>query len=84
MNTKERKLAVAFLRDLSEVLGNRICNDWKFPSDWTLDERRAFVLEYHTWNGDPEEFDPNFLVLPDFAVASFLAHKINAEVAETD
>jgi hypothetical protein len=32
--------------------------------------------EYHEWNGDPEEFNPRFLALHDYAVMSFLAHKL--------
>ena len=34
-----------------------------------------FVRAYHDWNGDPEEFDPNHLHLPNFAVVEFLASK---------
>lgn len=78
MNTKEMLLAASLLNDYSDALGNRGCNDWEFPADWTQQERIAFVREYHEWNGDPEEFSAAFLHLPDFAVAAFLSYKIRS------
>ena len=77
MNAKERQLTTVFLKDYSNRLGNNICNDWKFPSDWSKEEKIEFIREYREWNGDPENFDENFLVLPDFAVVSFLAAKLS-------
>ena len=76
MNNKEKLIAASMLKELSSKLGNECCNDWYFPESWTENEKICFVSEYHEWNGDPEEFDARRLILPDFAVASFLAHKI--------
>lgn len=76
MKTHEKALASAMLKDYSNVLGNRCCNDFEFPSDWSKQQKIDFVKEYHDWNGDPEVFNPDVPILPDFAVASFLAWKI--------
>ena len=79
MNTKEIKLAAKFLKLSSEEFGNHCCNDVKDSvyDGWTIEERRKFVKEYHEWNGDPEEYDEDYLQLADFAIMSFLAHKLN-------
>jgi hypothetical protein len=76
MNQKEKKVAAELLRTASEQFSNHGCNDWNYPKDWTEDEKLQFVREYHEWNGDPEDFDPEFLFLQDWAVMSFLAHKL--------
>ena len=81
MNDKEKELAAHWLHEASDVFGNHGCNDvpndvWK---DWTLEERQTFVKEYHAWNGDPAEYDPKWLHLPDFAIMSFLAHKLSTQ-----
>lgn len=80
MTRKEKKLASYFLELASDVFGNHGCNDvedevWE---NWTLEERQKFVKEYHEWNGDPEEYDENYLHLPDFAIMSFLSHKLSS------
>jgi len=76
LSEHEKTMVKAFLQNYSDVLGNRACNDWEFPNDWTHKEKVNFVEAYHKWNGDPEEFDENHLSLPDFAIVSFLASKI--------
>ncbi len=78
LNEKEKQLASYWLSRASELYSNHGCNDveekvWK---GWTTEERRQFVKEYHEYNGDPEEYDPNDLHLPDFAIISWLAYKI--------
>ena len=76
MTSKERKLAAEMLEDHADVLGNRGCNDWKYPEDWTSDECIDFSRRFHEWNRDPEEFDIEHISLPDFAVAGFLAAEL--------
>lgn len=76
MNPKEKRLAANMLSDYSASLGNNGCNDWEFPEDWTTEEIQEFCKRYHAWNGDPEEYMPEHLHLPDFAVASFLAYQM--------
>jgi hypothetical protein len=76
MTEKERAVAAQLLEMASEEFGNHGCNDWDFPKGWTKEEKIAFCKEYHEWNGDPEDFDPNFLHLPDYAVMSFMADKL--------
>lgn len=78
ISEKEANLISHFLELASDEFSNMGCNDvpesvW---DGWTKEERQQFVKEYHEYNGDPEEYDPEFLVLPDFAIMSFLAKKI--------
>jgi len=78
MNAKEKALAAKMLEMASDEFGNHGCNDVdeSFWEGWTRDERIEFVKQYHEYNGDPEEFTPNHLHLPDFAIMGFLAHKL--------
>lgn len=43
-----------------------------FYDGWTIEERRRFVLNFHKWNGDPEEYDENFLVLSGPSIIHYL------------
>ena len=78
MDIKQFKLAADLLDIASEEFSNHVCND--IPDEiyrgWTIKERQSFVKEYHEWNGDPKEYDPDHIYLPDWAVMSFLAHKL--------
>ena len=76
MNNKEKSIASDMLYILSDMMGNSFCNDWNFPIHWSEDEKATFVKEFHEWNGDPENFDVNHLVVPDFGVAAFLSSKM--------
>lgn len=76
MTNKELLLAAQLLNEASDHYANHSCNDWKFPIDWTHEERVKFVKEFHEFNGDPNEFDETFLRLPDYAVMAFLASKL--------
>lgn len=78
MNKKEKQLAAHLLREASYVFGNRICNDVdeKVWDGWTKKERQQFVKEYYEYNGDPQEYDPNHLELPDWVIMNFLAYKM--------
>lgn len=69
-------LAASLLDEVASEYANHGCNDWEYPSDWSQQEKEEFCAEYHEWNGDPEEYNPKFLNLPDFAVMRFLAYKI--------
>ncbi len=74
MTPKQRALAAALLDQYSDDLGNRSCNDWDFPENWTPEEVADFCKGAEEQNGTPEEFDPHDPSLPDFAVATYLAH----------
>ena len=78
MTKNEKKLAVHFLKKASDEFGRHVCNDVddEVFKDWTLEERKKFVKKYHEYNGDPEEYDENFLHLPDFALMGYLADKL--------
>lgn len=76
MNEKTLLLVSDLLELASDELSNNGCNDWDFPKGWTKAEKQEFVRSYHEWNGDPEEYDPSDLTLPDWAVASYLSHLV--------
>ena len=76
MTPKEKKLIIDFLEEYYEELSGHGCNDWEFPSDWTKKEKRQFVKEFHEWNGDPEEYNENFLHLQDSSIMHFLSVKL--------
>lgn len=80
MTKSEKILAAKLLELFSDELVNRGCNDMTndLTKTMTQEEWRKFDREYHQWNGDPEEHTPTSKGdnLPDFAVASFLAHKL--------
>jgi hypothetical protein len=78
MNTKEKKLASSMLDMASYEFGNHGCNDVNDSvyKDWTLEERRQFIKEFHEYNGDIEEYNENILHLPDFAIMRFLSYKL--------
>lgn len=75
MTIKEKKLAGHYLCEYASDLGNRGCNDMdeSLFEEWSLEERREFVKSASEWNGDPENYDPDFLHLPDFMVVAYLA-----------
>lgn len=78
MTNNELKLASLLLDKASKEFGRHGCNDVdkNFYSGWSIEERKKFVKEYHDYNGDPEEYDENFLHIPDFALMGYLSHKL--------
>jgi len=78
MNKKEISLLCYFLELASIKFANQGCNDVeeKVWNNWSIEERKGFVKEYHNWNGDPEEYDEKYLHIPDFAIISFLRSKL--------
>lgn len=74
---KEAELVQNFLKKYAEKLVNECSYDWCLPESWSVYEKEQFVKHFHAWNGTPEEYNPTKLVLPNFAVASFLAYKIS-------
>lgn len=78
ISSKERNLYIALLEYATDQISNKGCNDVdeKLYSNWTKEERIKFVKEFHEYNGDPENFDEDFLRLPDFAILGFLKHKL--------
>ena len=71
------EIAKFFLKEYATALGNNGCNDFDLEKLIpNIEQRRLFVKEYHEWNGDPYDFDPNYLELPDFAVVAFVGSKL--------
>ena len=78
---KELSLTAKLLDLASNQFSRHGCNDLSESvyEGWSIEDKKKFVREYHEWNGDPEEFDEDFLYLPDYAIMRFLAHKIKAK-----
>ena len=81
MNQKELKLAADLLELASEEFANHGCNDLPehFLNGWTTEEKQLFAKEYHEWNGDPDEYNPEDLFIPDDAIMVFLADKLKKQ-----
>lgn len=77
MKNHERELASNLLSQAADRYGSDTCHDWNFPASWSVEQKQEFVKDFHDWNGDPEEYDPKFLQLPNFAVMAFLAHRLS-------
>lgn len=83
MNKNMIKMILYFLGDYEEELSDRICNDFNLKEFIPEKrEREQFVKDYHNWNGDPEEYNPDNLNLPDFAVVTFLIERLRKEIYE--
>jgi hypothetical protein len=76
LTQKELEIVASLLEDHSDYLGNRCCNDYDWPCNWTDEEKTKFTKDYHDWNGDPEEYTKGDILNSDFSVAAFLASKI--------
>jgi len=78
LTDKEKKLTAHFLELAADEFGNHGCNnvEERVWAGWTIEERQQFVKEFYESNGDPENYDPNFLHLHDYAIMSFLAKKL--------
>lgn len=81
MNPKEKQMAAYLLDKARDEFANHECNDVddEIYEGWSLEERRALVKEYHAYNGDPEEYNPDFLHLPDYSLMSLLSHKLEVD-----
>lgn len=79
MTHKERLLAADMLDMAVNAFSAHTCNDFLFPDEWTLEEKQEFVKSYYEWIGSPEEYDPQHLFLPDYAVMEFLADLLREE-----
>lgn len=82
MGKHEKQLTAKFLELAAGEFSNHGCNDVDedFFEGWTKDQRQEFCKEWHEWNGDPDEYDPEWLSLPDYAIMDFLASKIRSEL----
>ena len=77
----ERMLMAIILEMASDVFGNHGCNDFDLNKYITPEQGKEFMRQYHEYNGDPEEWDPDEYngQFYDFAVMGFMAHKIYPE-----
>jgi hypothetical protein len=80
MTRKELQLVAAILEAVADDYHSSWSRDFRFPDGWTDAERRAFVREYHDYNGDPEAADETLVRLPDFALLAFVAHKLRKDM----
>ena len=82
MNPKWLSVAAEMLDLASEEFSNHGCCDWEFPADWTLSDKQELVEAMHEDNGSPEEYNPNYLSVPDWWVMCFLASRLQKEAEE--
>lgn len=64
----------------------RICNDL-LPEELQMlskEEWVNFARDYHEWNRDLENFDPNRPVMFDFMVVSFVNHLLREQYKKTE
>lgn len=76
------KLAGELLEEAADTYSNHTCNDWDWPEGWTDDQKREIVKAMHEDNGDPEEYNPKQLDVPDWWVMGFLADQLKKEAGE--
>jgi hypothetical protein len=70
LNKKWLKLASDLLGEASDEFSNHGCNDWKWPKDWSRNDRKEFMDRF------VEEYDKEDLKYgpADFAVMSYLSN----------
>jgi hypothetical protein len=78
LNEKEKRLLSYLLEDVLQDLTNRGCNDVpdKAWQGWTKEERIQLCKEHYEYVGSPQDFDENFLHLPDYAIIRLLKRKL--------
>ena len=59
LTPKQLRVAADLLKRASDVFSNHGCNDWNYPEDWTLEDKRKLVQAMHEDNGSPEEYHPD-------------------------
>ena len=81
MTQKEKQMAAYLLYKARNEFSNHGCNDVddEIYKGWSLEERRALVKDFHNYNGDPEEYNPDFLHLHDYALMGYFSHKLESE-----
>lgn len=80
MNNKEKAIAIILLDNAVIGSNNDLPDSDLLFKDFKVSERIQFVKEFHEWNGDPEEFDEQFLYLDNNSILEFLINKIKAEL----
>lgn len=82
MTPNEKKLLFAMLEHYSDIMGNAVCND--LPREWeamlTKEEWVALDRQFHEWNGDPENHDPNRIMMMDFSVLYYFQRRLKEEL----
>jgi hypothetical protein len=65
----EHILARGMSRGCSDLLDREIAM-------LTKEEWQEFGKAYHEWNGEPDDYDPNRVVVPDYGVVDFIKHTL--------
>lgn len=77
-------LAAQLLDIAGNEFANHGCNDFELPDFMSADNRRALDVEYHAWNGDPEEGGDDSRYSNDSALMSFLAAVLRKAAGDVD
>jgi hypothetical protein len=81
MNVKYQKLAAVLLEMASDEFANHGCNDVEESlfKDWTIEERKKLVYDFEKWNSGYENYEPDHLHIPDYALMLFFSHLLTQE-----
>lgn len=77
----EKKILEELIRDVTQTLSNRSCNDFDLSQFMSKEEIDGFVKEWMVWSNCELEFEPgdNRYTLPDFTILHFLIDKLLEE-----
>lgn len=78
------RLTATLLRQASEEFSNHGANEVSESlfEKWHPEYRKRFVQDFHKWNGTEDEFDSENLSIPDYALMSFLAHRLETKIID--
>jgi hypothetical protein len=80
--TQKEKILISILLDLaSDEFATHGCNDLDdaFWAGWTKEERQELMKDFHKYNGDPENYDPEFLHVGDSSLMGYFSKKLLRE-----
>jgi hypothetical protein len=77
MNARWTNMAADLLALASEEFSNHGCNDIRWPTDWTPDQRHEFLRAYNHWaRTDYVTAASDYMPMPDSGVMEFLADQL--------
>lgn len=80
MNNIQRKVFIRLLKEVVDILGRKICNDFDLKDVLNKDEIEEFQKYYHKWikDGDPEFEGNSDSIEMDWLLILYLRDLINS------
>lgn len=77
LNKKEQNIFIELLKYLNHCLSKRGSCDYEMPKDFSKFELDKINKEFHNFNGDPEEYNPNedFSITFSFVILYYIEKK---------